>query len=434
MRCMGKTAAELPTWPYDTEDWMDNTFTKLSSHRRAALENHCDNGTVKVSPLQPISVGVVAALVGYTSSFAVVLAGLQAVGATISQAALGLIALNLIQGMANVWLSWRKRIPIMTAWSTPGAAILISSAGVSSGWPAAVGAFVVCGILILATAAWPFLGRLIASIPTALSHAMLAGVLLTICVQPVIALADNPVVVAPILVVWALLMRWIPRWATPAAFGLALIVIGVAVVRSGSGLTIPDLDAGLTVPEFTLSAAIGIAIPLYIVTMASQNIPGVAIMQAHGYEVPWRQSLLITGASTVVGAPAGAHALNLAAITAALPASAEAHPDASRRWIAANSAGWTYILLGALTPVLTAAVTQAPTGIIETVAGLALIGTLVSSLATAFQHAEQRIATGVTFLVAASPVVILGIGAAFWGLLLGVGTWMLFNRGQGPSA
>lgn len=386
---------------------------------------------MKVSLSQPINVGIIAALVGYTSSFAVVLAGLQAVGATIAQATLGLIALNVLQGVANLWLTWRHRKPFMTAWSTPGAAILISSAGVAGSWQASVGAFVVCGVLILVTAAWPLLGRLIAAIPPALAHAMLAGVLLTICVQPIIALADDPLVIAPILILWLLLMRLMPRWATPAAFGLALIFIAWAVVRSGVGFTVPEVALDLTVPQFTASAVIGIAVPLYIVTMASQNIPGVAIMKAHGFDVPWRQTLLITGSSTVIGAPAGAHALNLAAITAALPASAEAHPDPDRRWIAAHTAGWTYLVLGALTPILTAAVAQAPAGIIETVAGLALIGTLVASLASAFQIAEQRIATGVTFLVAASPVVILGIGAAFWGLLIGVLTWMLFNRGQG---
>lgn len=382
---------------------------------------------MKISLSQPISVGVVAALVGYTSSFAVVLAGLQAVGATIAQATLGLIALNVLQGVANIWLTWRHRKPFLTAWSTPGAAILISSAGIASSWSVAVGAFVVCGVLILLTALWPWLGRMIIRIPAALAQAMLAGVLLVICVQPVVALSQNPIYVAPIIVLWLVLMRFVPRWATPAAFGLALAFVAWAAASSGSGFQVPPVSFAFTVPEFTLSAAVGIAVPLYIVTMASQNIPGVAIMKAHGYEVPWRESLLITGASTVIGAPAGAHTLNLAAITAALPASAEAHPDPEKRWIASHTAGWAYIVLGALTPLITAAVTQAPAGIIETVAGLALIGTLVASLATAFQAPEQRIATGVTFLVAASPVVILGIGAAFWGLLLGLFTWALFN-------
>lgn len=377
---------------------------------------------------QPISVGVVTALVGFTSSFAVVLAGLAAVGATPAQATLGLIALNVIQGISNIGLSMRYRDPVLTAWSTPGAAVLISVAGVQGGWPAAVGAFIVTGVLIILTGLWPRLGRLIAMIPTPVAQAMLAGVLLMICIGPVVALADNPVYVAPIILLWILLMRFLPRWATPAAFALALVLIAWSVLSSGEEFVVPALSFAPTIPTFTVSAIIGIAIPLYVVTMASQNVPGVAIMKAHGYEVPWRQALLTTGVGTVAGAPFGAHALNLAAITAALPASAEAHPDPSKRWIAAATAGWSYLVLAALTPLLTAAVAGAPPGLIEAVAGLALIGTLVASLAEAFKEPSQRIATGLTFLVGASPIVLFGIGAAFWSLVMGLLAWGLFRK------
>lgn len=383
---------------------------------------------------QPVSVGIVTALVGFTSSFAVVLAGLAAVGATPAQATLGLIALNVTQGFATLWLSFRHRAPLLTAWSTPGAAILIGAAGVAGGWPAAIGAFLVAGVLVVLTAFWPLLGRLIQSIPAAVAQAMLAGVLMMICVQPVTALAENPAWVAPIIVVWLILMRFLPRWATPAAFGLALVGVAVAVIVGGQGFAVPAVQWQLVMPTFTPAAIIGIAVPLYIVTMASQNVPGVAIMKAQGYEVPWRESLLVTGVGSVVGAPAGGHMINLAAITAALPSSPEAHPDPAKRWIASHTAGYTYLLLAVLTPVLTAAVAVAPSGMIEAVAGLALIGTLVSSLAAAFAQADQRIATGVTFLVAASPVVLFGIGSAFWGLVFGLLTWGLFRYGGRRAA
>lgn len=383
---------------------------------------------------QPVSVGIVTALVGFTSSFAVVLAGLAAVGATPAQATLGLIALNVTQGFATLWLSFRHRAPLLTAWSTPGAAILIGAAGVAGGWPAAIGAFLVAGVLVVLTAFWPLLGRLIQSIPAAVAQAMLAGVLMMICVQPVTALAENPAWVAPIIVVWLILMRFLPRWATPAAFGLALVGVAVAVIAGGQGFAVPAVQWQLVMPTFTPAAIIGIAVPLYIVTMASQNVPGVAIMKAQGYEVPWRESLLVTGVGSVVGAPAGGHMINLAAITAALPSSPEAHPDPAKRWIASHTAGYTYLLLAVLTPVLTAAVAVAPSGMIEAVAGLALIGTLVSSLAAAFAQADQRIATGVTFLVAASPVVLFGIGSAFWGLVFGLLTWGLFRYGGRRAA
>lgn len=377
----------------------------------------------------PISVGVVTALVGFTSSFAVVLAGLAAVGATPAQATLGLITLNVTQGLATLWMSVKHRAPFLIAWSTPGAAILIGSAAIADNWSEAVGAFIIAGVLVMLTAAWPLLGTVIRAIPVPIAHAMLAGVLLMICVQPIVSLARNPAFIAPILVVWIVLMRFVPRWATPAAFGLALILIAGSTMTSGGGFSVPAVEFVATVPTFSLPAIIGIAVPLYIVTMASQNVPGVAIMSAHGFQVPWRESLLVTGAGSILGAPSGGHMINLAAITAALPSSAEAHPDPSRRWIASCTAGCAYLVLGLLTPLLTTAVTASPTGIVETVAGLALIGTLVSSLASAFHIAEQRIATGVTFLVAASPVIMFGIGSAFWGLVLGLITWALFTVG-----
>lgn len=384
---------------------------------------------MKVSVSQPISVGIVAALVGFTSSFAVVLAGLDNVGASAAQATLGLMALNFIQGAMNVWLSLRHRKPFMTAWSTPGAAVLISVAGVQGGWPAAVGAFIVTGLLIFLTGLWPLLGRLIAMIPAPVAQAMLAGVLLMICIAPVVALAANPVLVAPIILVWLLLMRFAQRWATPAAFLLALVMIGWSVMANSShSFSIPAVNLAPTMPTLTVSAVVGIAIPLYIVTMASQNFPGAAVMKAYGYEVPWRESLLLTGTGTVVGATFGTHALNLAAITAALTASSEAHPNPNKRWIASTSAGCTYIVLGFLTPLLTAMVAASPDGLIETVAGLALISTLVVSLAEAFRNSAQRIATGLTFIVAASPITLFGVGAAFWGLVVGLIAWAVFRK------
>lgn len=378
--------------------------------------------------MQPVSVGIVTALVGFTSSFAVVLAGLESVGATAAQATVGLIVLNVVQGLISLWLSTKYRKPFLVAWSTPGAAVLISVAGVQGGWPAAVGAFLVTGLLILLTGFWPWLGRLISRIPAPVAHAMLAGVLLMICIAPVVALADNPLYVAPILLLWVLLMKFAPRWATPAAFILALAMIAWSIFSNGTGFALPPLNFAPIAPAFTVSAIIGIAVPLYVVTMASQNVPGVAVMKAHGYDVPWREALLTTGAGTVVGAPFGAHTVNLAAITAALPASSEAHPDKDKRWIAAATAGWSYLVLAALTPVLTAAVAVSPAGLIEAVAGLALIGTLVASLAEAFKEPTQRIATGLTFLVAASPIVLFGVGAAFWGLLIGLFAWSLFKK------
>lgn len=369
---------------------------------------------------QPVGVGLVTALVGFTSSFAVVLAGLQAVGATTAQAASGLATLCVLQGAGTLWLSLRHRRPLTLAWSTPGAALLVSAAGLQLGWSAAVGAFVVCGLLLAVTGLWPWLGRTVAAIPAPLAQAMLAGVLLTLCIQPVVALSRTPLLVAPVILLWLVLQRYAPRWSAPAAFALALaLIVGVAVV-DGSGVSLQAPTLSFTAPGFSWPAVVGLALPLYVVTMAAQNVPGVAVLAAAGYRVPWRQTLLLTGAGTVAGAGAGAHAVNLAAITAALPASAEAHPDPERRWIAAATAGVAYLALAPAAATLAGLMAQAPPGVIESVAGLALVGTLAASLAAATADPAERLPAVAAFLVAAGGVSMLGIGAAFWALLAGL--------------
>lgn len=376
--------------------------------------------TDRAGSLQPVLAGVMAALVGFASSFAVVLAGLRAVGATSAEAASGLLALCLVQALGILWLTWRHRTPLMLAWSTPGAALLVSSGAVGGGWPAAIGAFVVVGGLILLTALWPVLGELIAAIPAPIAQAMLAGVLLSICIEPVRVLLDRPLLVTPILLVWVGLLRFAPRLAVPGAFVATMVVVTAYLVDHGT----PHLDLAPAVswvsPDFTWQAVVGLAIPLYIVTMASQNVPGVAVLTTFGYKVPWRETMTVTGIGTVAGAFAGGHAVNLAAITAAMAASPEAHPDKRRRWVAAHTAGWAYVVLGVLSTGLVAVIAEAPHGLVEVVAGLALLGTLGGALSGATGAVEGREAAVVTFVVAASGVSVQGIGAAFWALIAGL--------------
>lgn len=365
-----------------------------------------------------VSVGVVTALVGFTSSFAVVLAGLRAVGATAAQASAGLIALCVLQGLGTVWLSRRYRRPITLAWSTPGAALLVTASAVS--WRAAVGAFLVTGLLIAATGLWGALGRLVSAIPVWLAHAMLAGILLPLCAAPVLTAVETPVYVVPVIVVWLAVQRYAPRWSTPAAFGVAIVV--AVVFAAGEGLIDwPDVPGmALTGPAFELSTIIGIALPLYVVTMASQNVPGAAVLAAAGYTAPWRPTMLLTGLATVVGAPAGAHALNLAAITAALPASPEAHPDPAERWRASQAAGWTYVVLAPLAPALIALIDAGPGGLVESVAGLALLTTFAASLHAAMSSAANRIPAALALVLAATGLTIAGVGSAFWALVVGL--------------
>jgi benzoate membrane transport protein len=363
--------------------------------------------------------GIVTAVVGFSSAFVVVLAGLVAVGASSAEAASGLLALCATQALGMVWLSVRTREPISLAWSTPGAALLISTGAVEGGWAAAVGAFLVTAVLIVLTGLLPWLGELIARIPVSLARAMLAGVLLPICLQPVTGLADSPYVVGPVVLAWLVMHRISRRWAVPVSLAVALAVV---LVEAGSDVRGGDLLPSLawTTPHWTVPAVVSIAVPLYIVTMASQNVPGVAVMSSFGWTVPWRQAMTVTGLGTAVGAPFGGHAINLAAITAAMAAGPMAGPDRSRRWIASASAAATYVVLALAASALAALVAAAPGDVIPAAAGLALLGTLGAALAGALDDPDEREPAAVCFLVAASGISVLGIGAAFWALLAGL--------------
>lgn len=375
------------------------------------------------SATRPITAGIVTALVGFTSSFAVVLTGLDAVGATPQQAASGLLALSLTMGAACIILAWRYRMPITSAWSTPGAALLAAVSVVDGGWPAAVGAFLVVAALILLTALVPRLGALIAAIPPSIAQAMLAGVLLPLCLAPITGMVENPWGVVPVVLTWLIVTRVAPRWAVPSAFVTATVVVVAGIAASGT-----DVDPSLlllpafafTAPTFTIGSIVGIALPLFIVTMASQNVPGIAVMRSFGYEVPWRPAMLVTGIGTALGAPAGGHAINLAAISAALAAAPDAEPDPARRWIAGVSTGLSYIVLGGLSAVFAALVLLAPAAVIPAVAGLALLGAFGSAVQQAIGDPGERMPAVVTFLVAASGVALLGISAAFWALVAGL--------------
>ncbi|KJL30417.1 benzoate/H(+) symporter BenE family transporter [Microbacterium oxydans] len=371
---------------------------------------------------RPILAGVVTALVGFTSSFAVVLTGLGAVGATAAQAASGLLAASLTMGLACVVLAWRYRMPITSAWSTPGAALLVATGTVEGGWPAAVGAFLVAAALILLTALWPALGALIARIPPSIAQAMLAGVLLPLCLAPITGIVANPWGVIPVVATWLIVTRLAPRWAVPTAFLAAAVVVAVSLVQAGAAvdpaLLLPRFE--LTAPTFTVGALVGLALPLFIVTMASQNVPGIAIMRSFGYEVPWRPAMLVTGLGSALGAPAGGHTINLAAISAALAASPDADPDPKRRWVAGVSTGASYLILGGCSAAFATLVLLAPDAVIPAVAGLALFAAFGSAVQQAIDDPGERLPAVVTFLVAASGIAVLGVSAAFWALVAGL--------------
>ncbi|MEH0937249.1 benzoate/H(+) symporter BenE family transporter [Micromonospora psammae] len=376
--------------------------------------------------LQPVLAGVVTALVGFASSFTVVLAGLRAVGADETQAASGLLAVSVASGLCALWLGLRHRMPIAVAWSTPGAALLVATGPVPGGWPAAVGAFILCGLLIVAAGLFPALGRAVAAIPGPVAAAMLAGVLLPLCTAPVRALVEVPRLAAPVIVTWLVLHRFARRWAVPAALVAAAVAIGLTTSGGGVGDLRPVV--ALTAPAISVPAVVGLALPLFLVTMAAQNVPGAAVLRGYGYRPPLGSALRVTGLGTVLGAAAGGHAVNLAAITAALAAGPDAHPDPDRRWIASVTAGIGMALLGLGAGAATALVLLSPPVLIEAVAGLALLGALATAVSAAVAEPESREAAVVTFVVTASGVSLLGVGGAFWGLLAGWLMLLLFRR------
>ncbi|MFC3503740.1 benzoate/H(+) symporter BenE family transporter [Micromonospora krabiensis] len=377
---------------------------------------------------QPVLAGAVTAVVGFASSFTVVLAGLRAVGADARQAASGLLALCVASGLAAAWLGLRYRIPMSIAWSTPGAALLMATGPVPGGWPVAVGAFIVSGLLIVAAGLVRPLGRAVAAIPKPIAGAMLAGVLLPLCTAPVRALVEVPRLAGPVVVAWLLLHRYARRWAVPGALVVAVVAIAWTSAHAGLGAIGLRPVVELTPPSWNVSALVGLALPLFLVTMAAQNVPGMAVLVGYGYRPPFTAALRTTGLLSVLAAPVGGHAVNLAAITAALAAGPDAHPDRDRRWIASVTAGVGLALLGLGAGAATALVAVAPPILIEAVAGLALLGALATALASALADPAGREAAVVTFAVTASGVTLVGVGGAFWGLVAGCLMLLLFRH------
>ncbi|GAA2745226.1 benzoate/H(+) symporter BenE family transporter [Terrabacter aerolatus] len=372
------------------------------------------------STAHAVLAGVVCGLVGFTSSFAVVLTGLRAVGASPDQAASGLLVLCVTMGLGCVLFSWRLRMPITMAWSTPGAALLAAATVPAGGFAAAVGAFVVCGLLLALCGLVRPLERLVERIPAPLASAMLAGVLLTLCIAPFRAVVASPAAIAPVMVTWLVLVAVARRWAVLGALGAALVVMAVQGVFGRLDLRAAAPSLVLVTPSWDVTTLVAVAVPLFVVTMTSQNIPGMAVLASFGYRPGIKAPLLYTGGATAVGALGGAHAINLAAISAALAAGPEAHPDRNRRWVAGVACGCTYLAFGPLAGIVTAAARSAPAGLIETIAGLALLGTFAGAAASALGDAASREAGAVTLVVAASGITVAGIGAAFWGLVAGV--------------
>ena len=377
--------------------------------------------------LSAIVAGFVTVLVGFTSSAVIVFQAARAAGANQAEDSSWIWALGIGMGVTCIGLSLYYRKPVVTAWSTPGAAMLITSAaGVSL--PESIGAFLMSGLLIALAGFSGWFERSLQRIPISIASAMLAGVLFRFGLDVFVSMQTQFAMVFAMFIVYLICRRALPRYAIVATLAVGIVIAAMRGLLHLHEVNLQFAQPIFTAPAFSVSALIGVALPLFIVTMASQNVPGVAALRASGYsEVPISPVIGWIGATTVLLAPFGAFALNLAAITAAICTGREAHEDPDKRYIAAIAAGVFYILIGLFGATVAALLAAFPRELVLTIAGLALLGTIGNGLATALSNEKEREPAFVTFLVTVSGVTLLSIGSAFWGLLAGVLAWLILR-------
>ena len=373
-------------------------------------------------PLPTLLAGFVAVLVGYASSAAIIWQAAAAAGADASQIAGWMTALGLGMGVSTLALTLWRKVPILTAWSTPGAALLVTGLqGVTLSQ--AVGVFIFANALIVLCGATGIFARLMKIIPHSLAAAMLAGILLRFGMQAFASLQGNLLLCGSMLAVWLLCKAWLPRFAVVAALLAGAAVAGFSGDVTTSQIGLSFVAPSWIAPEFTPALLLSVGVPFFLVTMASQNAPGFATLQASGYRVPASTLIVATGGLALLLSPFGVYSICIAAITAAICQSPDAHPE--KRWLAAAAAGVFYLLAGIFGGSITSLMSALPMAWIQMLAGLALLGTIGGSLFQALNQESERDAAVVTFLVTASGVTLGGVGSAFWGLALGGVSYVL---------
>jgi benzoate membrane transport protein len=382
------------------------------------------NAFFKDFSISAATAGFVAVLVGFTSSVAIVFSAALAFKATPEQLTSWMWALGIGMGLCTLLPSLILRKPVMVAWSTPGAAVLaVASAAGASGagysMNEAVGAFMICAALITLSGVTGWFEKIMDRIPMAIAAALLAGVLARFGMQGFVAAQTALPLVALMLITYLLGKRFSPRYAVPLTLLIAIIFVAFRAQLITGNIEFSLAKPVFVMPVFSWQAAISLALPLFIVTMASQNLPGVAAIRASGFQLPLSKIISMTGVVTFLLAPFGAFALNLSAITAAICMGKEAHPDADKRYIASSVCGIIYIFIGLFASLVTGLLSAFPKELIAAIAGLALLGTIANGLAVALKDEEHRDAAIITFLVTLSGVAIAGIGSAFWGVVAG---------------
>ncbi|MDP2746864.1 benzoate/H(+) symporter BenE family transporter [Pseudomonas sp.] len=373
--------------------------------------------------------GFIAMLTGYTSSLVLMFQAGQAAGLTNGQISSWIWALSIGMALCCIGLSLRYRAPIMIAWSTPGAALLITSLpGVP--YSEAIGAYIFASGLIVLIGLTGTFDRLMRRIPASIAAALLAGVLFKIGLEICVAAEQQPVLVVAMLVAYLLGKRLLPRYAVLAALIVGSVLAGIFGLLNFEHFELQLAVPEWTTPSFSLAAAISIGIPLFIVAMASQNLPGMAVLRANGYDVPASPLLTTTGLTSMLLAPFGSHGIHMAAISAAICAGPEAHEDPKKRYTAAIWCGVFYGIAGIFGATLAALFAALPKALILSIAALALFASIIGGLTQAMSEPKEREAALITFLVTASGMTLFSVGSAFWGIVAGLLTLAILNWGK----
>ncbi len=374
-----------------------------------------------------ITSGFVAVLIGYTSSVAIIFQAATAAGASSEQISSWLWALGIGMGVTSFGFSLYYKTPILTAWSTPGAALLATSLSETS-IEEAIGLFIVCSILITLCGVLGLIEKIMLLIPSSLAAAMLAGVLFPFAMSGLGALSTNTLLIGSMIIVFFTMKKMLPTYAVPS-----VLVVGIAIASIQNLISYEQVSLELsipiwTTPEFSLTSIIGIGIPLFIVTMASQNIPGLAVLRSHGYNTSSSPLISWTGITGLILAPFGGFAFNLAAITAAICMGEDADSNKKTRYFASMWAGFFYVLMGLFSATVVTLFASFPKALIFAIAGLALLSTIGNSLHQALNQPLERDAALTTFIITASGLSLVGIGSAFWGLVIGLSVYHFYAK------
>ncbi|WP_345813355.1 benzoate/H(+) symporter BenE family transporter [Paraburkholderia sp. PREW-6R] len=390
--------------------------------------------SARVGPLKPLAdtslsaivAGFVAMMTGYTSSLVLMFQAGQAAHLTDAQISSWIWALSVGMAVCTIGLSLRFRAPIVIAWSTPGAALLVSSLPHVT-YPEAIGAFIVCAVLLTAVGLTGWFDSLMKKIPAGIASALLAGILFEIGIEIFRAAQFQTALVLTMFFTYLVIKRLAPRYAIVTTLIVGTVAAGALGLLDFSRFHVALAHPVFTAPVFSVAAGVSIGIPLFVVAMASQNVPGIAVLRADGYATPSAPLISTTGIASLLLAPFGSHGINLAAITAAICTGPEAHENRDKRYTAALWCGILYMVAGIFGATIAALFAALPQALVVSVAALALFGSIMSGLANAMQDIRQREAALVTFMVTASGLTLLSIGSAFWGLVAGVVTQLVLN-------